>query len=104
MLQNMNIQELSSYKYPTQNALNKMKGLNKCKKDFILTVIGLFLSIKGRINFLQLERFSNLDEQSFRNNFEKGFDFLSFNKALVLSHGSGHYTIGFDPSYLGSAD
>lgn len=96
----MNIQELSSFKYPIKNVLIKMESLNKCRKDFILTVFGLFLSVKGRINFLQLERFSSLDEQSFRNNFEKRFDFLNFNKELVLDNGSGHFTIAFDPSYI----
>lgn len=96
----MNIQELSSFKFPIKNALIKMKSVNKCRKDFMLTVFGLFLSIKGRINFLQLERYSKLDEQSFRNNFEKSFDFLTFNKELILSNGSGHFTIAFDPSYI----
>ncbi len=77
-----------------------MIGLNKCRKDFFISTMSLFLSIKGRINFLQLERFSGNDEQSFRNQFEKPFDFLKFNKELVLEYGSGHFTIAFDPSYI----
>lgn len=96
----MNYQELSQFKYQLKNVLNKMVGLNKCRKDFFISTMSLFLSIKGRINFLQLERFGDSDEQSFRNQFEKPFDFLELNKDLVLEHGSGHYTIAFDPSYI----
>jgi Transposase DDE domain len=66
----------------------------------MINIFGLFLSIKGRINFLQLERFSKMDEQSFRNQFEVKFDFAAFNKELILEHGSGHYGIAFDPSYI----
>ena len=96
----MSFQELSQFKYQLKNVLNKMVWLNKCRKDFFISTMSLFLSIKGRINFLQLERFSDIDEQSFRNQFEKPFDFLKFNKELVLEHGSGHFTIAFDPSYI----
>lgn len=99
----MIIQELSSFKYPLKNALNKIKVLNKCRKKFLLEIVGLFLSIKGHINFLQLERFSELDEQSFRNQFEKSFCFMNLNKELVLEYGSGHYTIAFDPCYISKA-
>lgn len=96
----MSFQELSQFKYQVKNVLNKMIGLNKSRKDFLVNIISLFLSIKGRINFLQLERFGTSDEQSFRNQFEKSFNFLEFNKELILEHGSGHYTIAFDPSYI----
>jgi hypothetical protein len=94
----MNFQELYQFKYQVKNVLNKMVVLNKCRKDFFISTMSLFLSIKGRINFLQLERFSDIDEQSFRNQFEKPFDFLKFNKELVLEHGSRYFTIAFDPS------
>jgi len=99
----MKIQELSSSKYPLIKALNKMKGLNKCRKKFVIDIVNLFLSIKGNINFLQLERFSQGCEQGYRNQFEKSFDFMSLNKELVLENGGGHYTIAFDLSYISKA-
>ncbi len=58
-----------------------------------------FLSIKGRINFLQLERFGEYSESTYRNQFEEKFDFFEFNKHLV-SQISDKIIIGFDPSYL----
>lgn len=63
-------------------------------------VLVLFLSIKGKINFLQLSRFSGKCEQSFRYLFEKGFDFLSFNKTLLQRYVKGKTAIAFDPSYI----
>lgn len=37
---------------------------------------------------------------SYRQQFEKRFDFLTFNKELTLSQGSGRYAVAFDPSYV----
>jgi len=80
--------------------LNKLPNINKRRKDFLLEVFVLMLSIKGRINFLQLSRYGNFKEQRYRQQFEKQFDFLEFNKQLVLSEGGGKYAIAFDPSYI----
>jgi len=96
----MIIKGQTEYKYHIKKALNKMQNVKKWQYDFILEVIGLFLSIKGRINFLQLGRFGLHQEQRYRGQFEKSFDFMSFNKELILDHGSGHFTIAFDPSYI----
>lgn len=63
-------------------------------------VLILFLSIKGKINFLQLSRFSGKCEQRFRYFFETGFDFLSFNKSLIHRCVKGKTAIAFDPSYI----
>ena len=74
--------------------------MNKRRKDFLIEVFILFLSIKGRLNFLQLSRYGNHKEQRYRQQFEKQFDFLEFNKQLVLSTGGCKYAIAFDPSYI----
>lgn len=77
--------------------------LNKSRKDFIVSVLWHILSIKGRINFLQLGRFSPLCEQTFKNQFEKGFDFYSFNKLLIKQTVSTETVIALDPSYIPKA-
>jgi hypothetical protein len=58
------------------------------------------LSIKGKINFLQLERYGENCEQTFRNHFHEDFEFLKFNSALVKEYCSTRTVIGFDPSYI----
>ena len=80
--------------------LDKVSFLNKCRKDFVCEVLILFLSIKGRVNFLQLARFGKFKEQRYRQQFEKPFDFLEFNKELALAHGGKRFVIAFDPSYI----
>jgi len=92
--------EQSSYKDHTKRILNKMKDVKKWQYDFILETLGLFLSIKGRLNFLQLARFGSRSEQHYRNQFNQPFDFLSFNKELVFEHAGKQLTIAFDPSYV----
>ena len=96
----MIINEQSDYKYHIKKTLNKMPNVNKRQYNFMLEIFGLYLSIKGRINFLQFSRFGKFCEQSYRNQFQHKFDFLEFNKTSILEHGSGHFTIAFDPSYI----
>jgi hypothetical protein len=96
----MIIKEKSSYKYHIKKVLDKMKDVNKWQNDFILEVFVLFVSIKGRLNFMQLRRYGIRGEQHYRNQFDKSFDFLSFNKELIKEHGGRHLTIAFDPSYV----
>ncbi|MGL5980139.1 MAG: transposase [Phocaeicola sp.] len=63
----------------------------------------LFLLIPGRINFLQLGRYSSYGEQRFRQQFTKGFDFMTFNSALVKDTFSGPLAIAIDPNYISKA-
>jgi hypothetical protein len=82
------------------NTLNNISRLSKPQRDFFIEIMLLFISIQGRMNFLQFGRFGKYGEQRYRQQFEKQFDFLSFNKEITLSHGSGNFAIAFDPSYI----
>ncbi|MGL5957623.1 MAG: hypothetical protein ACRCZZ_03360 [Phocaeicola sp.] len=73
--------------------------LNKWRRDFILEVFVLFLLIPGRINFLQFARYSSYGEQRFRQQFTKGFDFMTFNSALVKDTFSGSLAIAIYPIF-----
>ncbi|OPZ31023.1 MAG: Transposase DDE domain protein [Bacteroidetes bacterium ADurb.BinA174] len=79
---------------------NKFSFLKASRKKFILTVFLYFLSIKDRINFLQLERFSDYSEQYFRIHFENKFDFQSFNLSLIQQQDINACIIAFAPSYI----
>ena len=91
------------YNYLIISVLNKLKPINKSRKFFLVEILILMLCIKGKINFLQLGRFGKFKEQRYRQQFEKKFDFLSFNKELSIKSGSGHYAIAFDPCYINKA-
>ena len=96
----MTTREHKSYKSLIISMLDKLPKINQWRRDFLIETFILFLSIRGRINFLQLGRYGKYKEQRYRQQFEKSFDFLTFNKELTLSQGSGKYVIAFDPSYI----
>jgi len=96
----MTIREPKTYKNLIISMLDKLPNINQWRKDFLIETFILFLSIRGRINFLQLGRYGKYKEQRYRQQFEKSFDFLAFNKELTLSQGSGKYVIAFDPSFI----
>ena len=74
--------------------------LNKCRRDFMIEIFMLYLSIPSRINFLQLGRYGLHGEQRYRRQFEKGFDFFSFNKVLSMPWIGSRNAIAFDPSFI----
>ena len=96
----MTTREHKPYKSLIVCMLDKLPNINQWRRDFLIETFILFLSIRGRINFLQLARYGKYKEQRYRQQFEKSFDFLTFNKELTLSQGSGRYAIAFDPSYI----
>jgi len=84
------------------NALSGCVGfkLKECRKKFIINTFLCFSAIKGKINFLQMERFSDRSEQYFRINFENKFNFQDFNLAMIKEQCSGECIVAFDPSYI----
>jgi hypothetical protein len=74
--------------------------INKRRRNFMLDIFLLYLSIPGRINFLQSGRYSRRGEQSYRRQFEEPFDFLSFNSALSEPYFGKRTAIAFDPSFI----
>ena len=80
--------------------LEKITEINKSQKKFIQHILILFMGIRGRYNFLNMARYGTYSEQSYRNNFEKRFDFIGFNVELINQSCSAHRIIAFDPSYI----
>ena len=82
------------------SVLTKFKNLSKKQSEFILEILLLLMSMRGRCNFLQMSREGSRTEKSFRYQFEKTFDWLSFNVELIKAYCSPEMVIGFDPSYI----
>ena len=82
------------------SVLSKMNLLSKTRSKFILEILLLFLSMRGRHNFLQMSREGSRNEKSFRYQFDKKFDWLSYNVNFVKEHSSLDVLIGFDPSFI----
>jgi len=80
--------------------IEKMSGLNKARKKFLITLFMLYLGLRGKYNFLNMSRYGEYTEQTYRNQFEKKFDFIGFNTELIKSNCSKHLINAFDPSYI----
>jgi hypothetical protein len=80
--------------------INKLEGLSKPRKYFMISIIILYLSMRGRYTFKGMERYGSKCEKTYRLNFEKCFDFLKFNIELSKAHLSEDRILVFDPSYL----
>lgn len=80
--------------------LDKMTGLNKARKKFMLHLFLLFLGLRGRYNFLNMARYGKYSEQSYRNHFARDFDFAQFNCELIEQFCSSDLIVAFDPSYV----
>jgi len=76
-----------------------LKTLKECRQKFIINAFTCFSSIKGKINFLQMSRFSNKCEQYFRINFENKFNFQDFNLTMIQERIT-ECIVAFDPSYI----
>jgi hypothetical protein len=94
-----------------QDAFNKSKALvnaiiekigkqNKARERFMVNIFTLFMGLGGRYNFTNMSRYGDYSEQTYRNNFDKPFDFIRFNKELIFESCSTHRIIAFDPSYI----
>lgn len=58
--------------------------LGKCQARFIEQLVGLILAIPGRINYLNLERYGDRSEKSYRNWFKKPLAWVAVNAEVVI--------------------
>ena len=72
-----------SIKTLTEQILNKLPRIGQWQHNFILHLFPLWMVIRGRYNFVNLSRYGEYIEDTYRNNFARPFDFLSFNQQLV---------------------
>jgi hypothetical protein len=77
-----------------------MSGPGKCQLKFIIHIVQLYLGMRGRKNYMMMGRYGTYGEQSYRQHFEKDFDFRTFNRTLIAEHCSSELAWIFDPSYI----
>ena len=89
-----------SIKLLTAKILSKIPKVDKWQQKFIIHLFWLLIAMRGKVNFEQLGRYSEHNEGTFRNNFAKFFDFLSFNQKLIEEVCEKELAIAFDPSFI----
>ncbi len=82
--------------------LDKMSGVAKPQKKFLVTLFLTILLMRGKVNFRNLSRYSDLCEKTYSRQFRKSFGFTDFNKRLITEIVPNHHQkIGvMDCSYV----
>ena len=63
--------------------LSQMSSISKPQQKFLLIVFSTIMIVRGRVNFRNMSRYSNINEKTFSRNFRKEFDFTLFNHQLI---------------------
>jgi len=78
-----------------------LMGISKVwQSKFMLHIFMLFLSLRGRYTFYNMARYGIYSERTYRSQFGKKFEFLSFNTHLVNKYCPSPKVIVFDPSFI----
>lgn len=100
--------------------LDRMSGIAKPQRKFLLSLFATMLVTRTRINFLNLSRHSSVSEKTYRRQFRQPFDFAAFNQLSIarsipsantqlfaqdatFSSKSGKHTYGLDYFWNGCA-
>src|ERR1017187_8681690 len=81
-------------------SLQKLENISKSRFKFFSTAFELWLALPVRYTMLNLSRIGCYSEKSVRLHFEKLFDFVSFNTALIKNNCGKELIAAFDPSYI----
>lgn len=66
-----------------EQALNKIKSINKKQKDFFTILMQGLIGIAGKRTFRNLARYMQIDEHTFSRQMAKSFDFAELNAAMI---------------------
>lgn len=91
----------TQYQLECQEALKSVAILSKSSQKVSIDTLKLFMVIPDKVNFLQLGRYGKYSEQTYRNHFEKDFDWFEMNKSIIKQHlTDNRKAIAIDPSYI----
>ncbi|MDU9047329.1 MAG: transposase [Candidatus Electrothrix sp. Rat3] len=86
-----------------RSILSGTEGLKAVRRNALIHIFTLFVALPSRVNFLAMARHGHFSERTYRNHFEKKFDFFDFNKQLVKQFCSPHRIIAGDCSFIPKA-
>ncbi len=87
------------------NILAEMSGVGKPQKKFLVTLFLTILLLRGKVNFRNMSRSSDLSEKTYSRQFRQTFDFAEFKEGLIAEMiPPEHEKIGvMDGSYIGKS-
>lgn len=63
--------------------LDQMPGVKTAQKKFLVVCLTTILLMRGRVNFRNMSRYSDLSEKTYSRQFRNDFDFTALNKSLI---------------------
>ena len=84
-----------------EKILNRLH-LSKPQRKFLLTLMSTILVARGKINFRNLSRYSDVSEKTYSRQFAKPFNFVAFNRE-VINEAIGKDSeriVAFDPTFI----
>jgi len=84
--------------------LNRL-GNSEPQRRFLMNLFTTILVVRGKVNFRNLSRYSDLSEKTYSRHFAQAFDFVAFNRQLINETigPDGARVVAFDPSFLAKA-
>jgi hypothetical protein len=84
-----------------EKILNHFK-ISKPQRTFLVTLFTAILTTRGKINFRNLSRFSEVSEETYSRHYAKPFEFMAFNRE-VIDEALGKESeriVAYDPSFI----
>ena len=84
-----------------EKILNRLH-LSKPQRKFLLTLMSTILVARGKINFRNLSRYSDVSEKTYSRQFAKPSNFVAFNRE-VINEAIGKDSeriVAFDPTFI----
>jgi len=80
-------------------------AITKPQRKFLLVLFTTILALRGKVNFRNLSRYSDVSARTFARQFDQAFDFIGFNRALIDSAVpvDRPRLIAFDPCFIPKA-
>ncbi len=85
-----------------ERILARCNRISKPRRKFLLTLFATILIARGKINFRNMSRYSDLSEETYSRHYAKPFDFVGFNRQ-VINEAIGTESeriIAYDPSFV----
>lgn len=74
----------------------------KPQRKFLLALFATILTVRGKINFRNMSRFSDLSEETYSRQYAKPFEFVAFNREVIdeAFGKDSERIIAYDPSFI----
>jgi len=84
-----------------EKILNRFK-MSTPQRKFLSTLFVAILTTRGKINFRNLSRFSEVSEETYSRHYAKSFDFIAFNREVIHEAfgEDSERIIAYDPSFI----